>query len=57
MLFEKSPDFKIRFPTIQAQVAVMSKVMELCLSIDMDKVDLQRRQLHDLARQASAYRA
>jgi len=48
MLFEKSPDFKNRFSTIQSQVSVMSKVIALCLSVDIEKLDLQRRQLVDL---------
>ncbi len=48
LLFDKSTDFRTKFPTVISQASVMSKVIAICLSIEYNKLDLQTTQLKEL---------
>jgi hypothetical protein len=50
LLFDKSADFKTKFPTINSQASVMSKVIGICLSIDFERLSLQTMMLQDLGK-------
>lgn len=50
MLFERSADLRIKFPTVFLQATVMSKVIGLCLSIEYGKLELQITEIEELGR-------